>query len=123
MIRVMTRPWNIVAPLLLAATLGCGNTGDGIKQDAEIAADRTADAAERAGDAVTGALMTAQVKSAIVADSRIRSGDINVDTDDALKTVTLKGSVMTAEEKVMAGEVATAKATDYRVVNNLVVKP
>lgn len=123
MIRFMTRPWNTVAPLLLAATLGCSNTGDGMKEDAEIAADKTAAAAERTGDAVTGAMMTAQVKSAIVADSRIRSGDINVDTDDALKTVTLKGAVMTAEEKVMAGEVATSKATGYRIVNNLVVTP
>ena len=109
--------------LLLAATVGCGNTGEGMKQDAEKTADRTSVAAEAAGDAVGGALMTAQVKGAIGADSRIRCRDINVDSDDVLKTVTLKGSVMTEEEKVMAGEVATAKATGYTIVNNLVVAP
>ncbi len=123
MIRSQAMRWPSLAVVLLAGTLACENTGEGLKQDAENAAEQTSQAAEKAGDAVSGAMMTAQVKSAIVADSRIRSGEINVDTDDALKTVTLKGSVMTAEEKVMAGEVATAKAGGYRVVNALVILP
>lgn len=118
-----TMRWNALTVLLLATSMGCANTGEGMKQDSEIAADRTAAATEDAGDAMGGALMTGRVKSAIVGDSRIRSRDINVDTDDASKTVTIKGSVMTEQEKTMAGEVATSKATGYTIVNQLVIAP
>jgi osmotically-inducible protein OsmY len=107
----------------LVLTVGCSNTADGVKQDSEIAADRTAEAASASADAVGGALETASVKAAIIADERVGAGDINVDTDEPSKTVTLNGSVQTEEQKRIAGEIATTKATGYRIVNNLAVRP
>ncbi|HNV75753.1 MAG TPA: BON domain-containing protein [Gemmatimonadaceae bacterium] len=121
------------AVILLVLSTACGNTADGVKQDAENAADKTVKAADAAaektaeaaaatGEAVGGAMETGQVKSAIMADKRVDAGDINVDTDEGKKTVTLKGSVKTEAEKVIAGEIATAKATGYTIVNDLTIK-
>jgi len=110
-----------IALFLFAA--GCGNTADGVKQDADIAADRTEQAADAAGTKIDGALQTGEVKAAIVADTRVGAGDINVDTNESTKTVTLNGSVKTEAERVLAGEVATSKSAGYTVVNNLAIKP
>ena len=109
--------------MLLAFAVGCGNTAQGVKDDTEVAADKTAKAAEATGDAIGGALETASVKSAIVADPRVGAREINVDTDEPRKTVTLNGSVTTAEQKRVAGEIAAAKATGYTIINNLVIRP
>jgi osmotically-inducible protein OsmY len=109
--------------LAVFAILGaCKNTADGVKQDADIAADKSAEAAAKTGDAVAGAAETGQVKAAIMADTRVDAGDINVDTDEAKKTVTLRGTVKTEAERVIAGDIAIAKATGYTVINNLTVK-
>lgn len=108
---------------VLALTVGCSNTADGVKRDSEIAADRTADAASSTADAVGGAFETASVKAAIIADERVGAGDINVDTDEPSKTVTLNGAVQTETQKRIAGEIATSKASGYTIVNNLAVRP
>ncbi len=39
------------------------------------------------------------------------------------RTVILKGSVPTAEQRASAEKLVAAKATGYKVVNNLVVAP
>ncbi len=109
--------------LLLAFAVGCGNTADGAKEDAAEALESTAKAAEKTTDAMGGALETASIKAAIIADPRVGAGDINVDTDEALKRVTLNGFVKTAEQKRVAGEIAATKATGYSIVNNLVLRP
>ena len=62
-----------------------------------------------------------QIKTALIADKTVEASDINVDTDGATKTVTLKGHVPTAAQKATAGRIAKEKAPDYRVVNMLVV--
>lgn len=122
-----------VAAMLALAT-ACGNTAEGVKKDADKAAEATAEAADVAGEktaeaaaatgaAVGGALETGQVKTALMADKRVDASDINVDTDEGSKVVTLKGTVKTAAEKTIAGEIAAAKATGYTVVNNLTIKP
>jgi osmotically-inducible protein OsmY len=108
---------------LLALTIGCSNTADGVKRDSEIAADRSAAAASATADAMGGALETASVKAAIIADERVGARDINVDTDEASRTVTLNGTVLTETQKRIAGEIATSKASGYRIVNNLAVRP
>ncbi|MEQ1690611.1 MAG: BON domain-containing protein [Gemmatimonas sp.] len=115
---------NVLGALaIFALTAACGNTADGAKKDAENAAEKTAEAASTTGSAVGGALETGQVKSAIMADTRVDAGDINVDTDEDKKTVTLKGTVKTDAERVLAGEIAIAKAVGYSVKNDLTVKP
>jgi len=111
------------AMALFALSTGCGNTADGAKQDAENAAAKTEQAADAAGTRMEGAMETGEVKTALLADTRVGATGINVDTNEATKTVTLNGSVKTEAEKQLAGEVATSKATGYTVVNNLAIKP
>lgn len=108
---------------LLVLSAACSNTAEGVKQDSEQAADKTAQAASRSADAVGGALETASVKAAIIADSRVGASDINVDTDETSRTVTLNGGVKTEEQKRIAGEIAAAKAIGYSIVNNLAIRP
>ena len=111
------------AAVLLAMLAACGNTADGAKKDAENAADKTAEATAKTGDAVSGAAETTQIKSALLADTNLDASDINVDTDEAKKTVTLKGTVPAESHKKLAGDIATGKAVGYTVVNELTIKP
>lgn len=121
------------AVVLLALSTACSNTAKGVKEDAENAADKTSEVAKDAGEksaeaaaatgaAVGGALETGQIKSALMADTRVDASDINVDTDEGKKTVTLKGSVKTQTEKVIAGEIAATKAAGYTIVNDLTIR-
>ena len=108
---------------LFTIATGCGNTADGVKKDADNAAEKTEQAADAADTKMEGALQTGEVKTALLADTRVGATDINVDTNEVTKTVTLNGSVKTEAEKQLAGEVATSKATGYTVVNNLAIMP
>ena len=101
-------------------------------EDAREGAASTRDAARRAGDAAReaggtaataadAAQQTAQIKTALIADTTIDSTSIDVDTDGPTRTVTLTGRVRTAAEKSKAGSIATAKAPGYRITNNLEV--
>jgi len=108
---------------VLAMTAACGNTADGVKRDAENAADKSAEMAADAGNKVEGALETGQVKTALTADTRLDASDINVDTNEDLKTVTLRGSVPTQEQKQLAEDITKDKSVGYSVINNLEVKP
>ena len=111
----------------------CSNTGEGMKKDADQAADKAAAATQDAGTkmaastdsvgaSVGGAMNTADVKTALLADSRISATDINVDSDNANKTLTLKGTVPSKAQIAIAEEIAKSKAPEYRVVNMLTVK-
>ena len=73
------------------------------------------------GRAADAAVETMDVKTALIADSRIDSGGINVDTDHVAKTVTLKGHVPNAAQRTFAEEVAVKKAVGYRVENKLTI--
>ena len=118
---------------MLAVATACSNTAKGVEKDADkvgesvsAATDRAADAsssgAQNASSGMGAAMETADVKTALLADSRISSTDINVDTNNDMKTVTLKGTVPTADQKRIAEEIAKMKAPEYRIVNNLTVK-
>jgi osmotically-inducible protein OsmY len=114
----------IGAATLLAFTTACENTADGVRQDAAIAAEKTEQAAEQTGTAVGAAAKTAEVKAALIADSRVDADFIDVDTDGDRKTVTLKGTVRTEEEKAVAAVIAAEKAgADYTIVNSLGINP
>lgn len=93
-------------------SLACGNTVQGVKED-------TARVAEK----VAGAADTVDVKSALIADERIDTANLNVDTNTDTNTVVLKGTVPTAEQKQIAEQIARAQAKGYRIVNQLVVSP
>lgn len=113
----------MAALLLSTLVAACGNTADGVKADAEVAAEKTSEAMDATGEAVGGALQTGEIKTAIMADDRVDAGDINVDTNEPSKTVTLSGSVGTEAEKTWAGEIAASKAPGYTITNILAVRP
>lgn len=92
--------------------------------DATAAAgQKAAEASKSAGAAVAAASNTFDVKASLLADSSIDAANINVDTDAKTRTVILKGSVPTDQQKSAAERLAASKATGYKVVNQLVVAP
>ena len=61
------------------------------------------------------------MKSALIADGRVDASNINVDTSASTKTVVLKGSVPTAQQKTTAEAIARDKAEGYTINNQLTV--
>lgn len=98
----------------MAALAGaaCANTARGVAKDTERNVEKS-----------TAAVETADVKSALIADGRVDASDINVDTIAESKTVVLKGSVPTAEQKETAEAIARDQAKGYKVSNQLTVRP
>ena len=102
----------IAVALAIVASAACGNTMRGIKTDTETAVEKTAAGVE-----------TMDVKAALIADGRVDAANINVDTSASTKTVVLKGSVPTAEQRSTAEAIARDQAKGYTIANNLVVVP
>lgn len=98
--------------IAVVAGVGCANTVRGAKQDTEKAAEAMAAGAE-----------TFDVKAALIADGRVDAGNINVDTVASTRTVVLKGSVPSAEQKAAAERIAREQAKGYNVVNQLTIAP
>jgi osmotically-inducible protein OsmY len=98
--------------LVAALSVACANTVKGAKQDTEKAVEKTA-----------AATNTVDVKSALIADGRVDASGINVDTSSNTKTVVLKGSVPTAQQKATAEAIARDKAEGYTISNQLTVVP
>ena len=103
-----------VAALAVAslASAGCAHTAHGVKEDAKSAAET-----------VEGAAETFDVKAALINDGRVTAANIDVDTNGETKTVYLKGTVPSAEQRGWAEQIARQEAKGYRVVNQLVVSP
>ena len=101
-----------LSALVIAASLtaACANTVKGEQKDTEKAVEKTA----------AGAI-TVDVKSALIADGRVDASNINVDTSSSSKTVVLKGSVPTAQQKTTAEAIARDKAEGYTINNQLTV--
>ena len=99
-----------VCTLAAVLAIGCANTVQGVKQDTERATENTAAGIE-----------TADVKAALIADGRVDASNINVDTSASTKTVTLKGSVPTEQQKATAEQIARDQAKGYTITNQLVV--
>jgi hypothetical protein len=127
--------WACAAGVVLFPT-ACRNTAAGLKRDTEEnskkaaveaskAADKasaaTADAAQRAADAAQAGTQTISVKTALLADKRVTAKAINVDTDTASRTVTLKGHVPSEEQKAIAEQIASQNSSGYHVRNELTV--
>lgn len=108
------------------------DTAEKVGEKVEAAGDKIAEGAKDVGQAVKeGAKdvatevdakkQTLDVKTALMADKSIDASNINVDTDAASKTVILKGSVPTAEQRSAAMRVARDHAAGYRVRSELTV--
>ena len=124
------------AVAITAVAAGCSGqadrtTSDTVRDGSNAvgqAGDAVTDAAGTVGDAILdggraaeAAVETLDVKTALMADSRIDAGDINVDTDHVARTVTLKGQVPSESQKAFAEEIAVREAVGYRVQNELTI--
>ena len=110
----VTRTYLAIGACILAATLagGCANTVKGAQKDTEKAVEKTG-----------AAFNTADVKSALIADGRVDASNINVDSVANSKTVVLKGTVPTAEQKTIAEQITRSKAEGYTIQNQLTIAP
>jgi hypothetical protein len=102
----------LAVTLAIVAASACGQTMRGVKTDTEKAIEKTAAGIE-----------TFDVKAALIADGRVDAGNINVDTIASTKTVVLKGSVPTAEQRTVAEAIARDQAKGYAITNSLTVAP
>ena len=132
--------------------VACSNTAAGVEKDAKKNADKAAaaaaetkadakeatadakdatagaraevkDQARDASGAIKAAVETIDVKTALMADRTVDASHINVDTFHETKTVVLKGSVKTAQQRTEAARIAAAEAPSYRIDNQLTIVP
>jgi len=116
------------------AAVGCQNTAEGAKQDAqntgaavENAADKAATATKEAtGNAGDALSLTPKVKAAIVADASLNDTKNLIDVDTKDNVVYLKGHVQTNDEKKKATAIAEKTVKDAgstdTVMNQLTVE-
>ena len=119
-----------------AATTDVKKAGETVAAGAEKAGAVVVAGAEEAGTAVKNAgdkaaegaknlgemSLTPKIKTALHAVSGLDVSKVDVDTDAATNTVTLKGSVPDAKQKNQAEQAAKlAAGTTFKVVNNLTV--
>lgn len=92
-----------------------------VKQTARNAAAETRQAAQTAADkterAIDDSVITAKVKSALLADSTVKGLNISVDTVQG--TVTLSGTAKSAAERAQAESLASAVDGVRQVVNRI----
>ena len=94
--------------LIILALLGAAT--DSIAQDS-------------AGGAPSSPLaVTPRVKTALSSSVAFRGAMIDVESAFAARTVTLRGTVVSAAQKALAGEIAGRNAPGWKVVNRLVVR-
>ncbi len=98
------------------------DAGQAMERAGDRVAQETKDATHSVGATLDAAAQTMQIKTALIDADNLDANDINVDTDAATKTVTLKGHVPTAAQKAAAERIAKEKAPDYTVSNLLEIR-
>ena len=129
-----------VAAISIGLVTACENTARGLEQDAAEVdvntrepraqakqAARTvgamaADAGEEVAARASALKDHVDVKAALMADSSVDASRIDVDVSSWTGTVTLNGSVRTANERHKADAIARSKSKGYKVVNNITVR-
>lgn len=124
----MRSPTIVTTSLLAAAAFAClpasgdaQTTTDKVKQKTEEAKTTAKDMAKEAKADVSDAWVTAKTKIALFADDRVKGRQVSVETEKG--TVTLKGTVDTAEAKSAAEAVAQGIEGVKSVRNDLQVVP
>jgi osmotically-inducible protein OsmY len=141
----------IIACLSIGLVTACENTARGLKQDAaeaevetrderaqaraaarEVANDAAqaaravgtmaADAGEELAEHAGAVSQNVDVKAALMADPAVDASRIDVDVSTWTKTITLNGYVASTGERDKAESITRAKASGYKVVNNLAVQ-
>ena len=100
---------------------GSKDVGSAIKQETKDVGSAIAGGAKDVASDVAAKTQTLEVKTALLAAKGLDASHIDVDTDAGTKTVTLKGSVPTSDQKAAAERVARDKAKGYTVRNLLTV--
>lgn len=95
--------------------------GRDIKDAAKDAGQKIEEAAEGLAPKVDAAKQLADVKMALMADPNIDGSKINVDAEEATKTIHLKGTVPTVAQKAAAERIARDKAQGWKIHNMLTV--
>lgn len=128
----------IVGSLLslgLFLSLGCQNTAEGMREDAEINRQKAAQATEKAGaemketgaDVSAAMTLTPAIKAELGKDPSLKPHVDQIDVDSTEEQVTLNGTVPTDAAKARAQEIAVAvlkdKSAKQKLINNLEVKP
>ena len=142
----------IIATLCIGVVSACENTARGVKQDTaeaeaetrderaqakevgkELAKDAAnaaqavgtmaADAGEELAEKASAVTEHVDIKAALMADAAVDASRIDVDVSAWTKTVTLNGYVSTTGEREKAEAIARAKASGFKVVNNITVQP
>ena len=96
-----------------------GNSAD---RAGDRVAQETKDASRSVGATLDAAAQTMQIKTALIDADNLDANNIDVDTNAAAKTVTLRGHVPSASQKAAAERIAKEKAPDYKIVNNITVR-
>lgn len=115
--------------LFAVAAAACDETGRGADRDPAEAADKAREAADDArqtagevGGEIDATTEAMDVRAALMADEAIDASYINIEMLDDTKTVVLKGSVASQEQKARAERIASNQAPGYRVDNRLTVR-
>ncbi len=98
------------------------DAGQAMERAGERVGQESREATQSVGATLDAAAQTMQIKTALIDAENLDAGGIDVDTDGATKTVTLKGHVPTAAQKAAAERIAKEKAPDYTIKNMLEVK-
>ena len=113
---------NTVAGAGAAVVNGAANVGKAASNAAVGAGAAASNAAAGVGTAASNATLTPQIKTALGGNKALNGSNINVDTNQATKTVTLTGTVTSPDQKTVAETVAKQKATGFKVVDSLTVQ-
>jgi len=101
------------------------DTAQEVKHDAKPVAkdvgEKVKEGAHKTGEVLDATKQHLDVKGALLADKNVDASHIDVDVDKNAKTVYLRGTVPTADQKARAERIARDKAGDYFVRNELTV--
>ena len=102
------------------------NTGEAVAGAGKMAGEAVGGAVKDVGNIAEAATLTPAIKSAIIA-TKIDGSTVNVDTKSAADTIVLMGTVKTAQEKTMAGQIAAQEVKKigktYKIKNDLTIAP
>lgn len=115
--------WMAALAAACLSLVSCSNTVEGAKEDIK----ENTPTKQEVGNVTAAAELTPAVKAAIVASPILNDSANQIDVDSNATTVTLSGTVKTADMKTEAGKVAQTildkmKATQ-KLENNLQVGP
>jgi osmotically-inducible protein OsmY len=126
----VTAGWMPLAAALALGLAACSNTVEGVKRDAkenkvpekaEKAAEAVKEAVQEVGREVRVHALALDIRGTLMLDKSVDASHIKVEADDETRTVTLEGSVPTADQRAAAEATARRKAKGYRIKNLLTV--